>query len=614
MYSDIILQSKDLKQDAITELIEVIKELCNKKDQTLYFLINIYQYLIDKVFDYLDDNQLYKFYSILYGLLVCNLSFSKEFLYIIKSIETNDYILVKGNLKGITNIESFMGLVISKKTHKKLSMNSDCELKPNDINHSLQISQYANTSNDLTNQTHRNVKDTITSTNRSFNINRSNRGKTFIPNKNLPFITINFSALLSVNQIIDLIRRAFLNTDFMNVYSSIENDIMVFQFKESNCIKACWLNMRAKCGLISTSMLLHQIRIRIASNNVTNKTQYEHFLEFRCVNGNQSFLEKKISSVIKYISVQMLSISICKRSSKWNFNIEEAISTFISEKSLNCKFNKDYNKLIEEEGSIIELANAEASNYYEIYRILSQENYDVGKNIAGFVALFKEENKGLIESSSKIPSQMKQIICVIDDCISTFNNYFNYARDKKMTYVHPAVDKYIFNKVYFILYSLYSERYKNDNEIFIATKTKINERKSIDAVMDYLEIKPKYRSKEEKEYTGYIPYKPSIDSINKIEYEQSPMEKLETLMKASLELRNTILALTKGKGELESMDDELPLVIYITTQVTITNLPAELHMIEDYIIYTRSIINKETKVLTNLFSSIFYITNNSWND
>lgn len=48
------------------------------------------------------------------------------------------------------------------------------------------------------------------------------------------------------------------------------------------------------------------------------------------------------------------------------------------------------------------------------------------------------------------------------------------------------------------------------------------------------------------------------------------------------------------------MDEELPLSIFITTQVNVKNLPVELHLIEDYLQYSKS-LDKESKVLTNLF-------------
>jgi hypothetical protein len=54
------------------------------------------------------------------------------------------------------------------------------------------------------------------------------------------------------------------------------------------------------------------------------------------------------------------------------------------------------------------------------------------------------------------------------------------------------------------------------------------------------------------------------------------------------------------KYELTSMDEELPLFIYLTTQINVRNILAELYIIEDYLMNCKS-IDKESKVLTNLF-------------
>jgi hypothetical protein len=70
-------------------------------------------------------------------------------------------------------------------------------------------------------------------------------------------------------------------------------------------------------------------------------------------------------------------------------------------------------------------------------------------------------------------------------------------------------------------------------------------------------------------------------------------------MKASLELRNCILDITKGKAELCSMDEELPLFIYICTQIDIKNIISELNIIDHYLKYSQS-VDKESKVLTNM--------------
>lgn len=47
------------------------------------------------------------------------------------------------------------------------------------------------------------------------------------------------------------------------------------------------------------------------------------------------------------------------------------------------------------------------------------------------------------------------------------------------------------------------------------------------------------------------------------------------------------------------MDDELPLFIYLTTQINVKNIMVELNMIEDYLKFSKS-MDKESKVLTNL--------------
>lgn len=120
------------------------------------------------------------------------------------------------------------------------------------------------------------------------------------------------------------------------------------------------------------------------------------------------------------------------------------------------------------------------------------------------------------------------------------------------------------------------------------------------------QIKEKFRIKdEEKNNKLFFPYKPTIEAINKIEYEFNPREKFETLMKANLELKTTILDVTSGKCELDSMDDVLPLSIYVATQISLKNVVAEVNMIEDYFRFSKDCIDKESRVLTNLKVTFF---------
>jgi len=170
-----------------------------------------------------------------------------------------------------------------------------------------------------------------------------------------------------------------------------------------------------------------------------------------------------------------------------------------------------------------------------------------------------------------------------------------------LVYCRPAVEKFIFNKIYGVLYDMYNNKFAEDNNKFMA---KIEQIKLLgpEKIMEFLEVRSKFKgiSMDRK----YIPYKSTIDCINKIELEINPKDKFDSLMKASLEMRNFVLEITNGKGILNALDDELPLFIYCTTQVAIKNIFAELRMIEDYLQYSTS-IDKESKVLITLQVSYY---------
>ena len=145
-------------------------------------------------------------------------------------------------------------------------------------------------------------------------------------------------------------------------------------------------------------------------------------------------------------------------------------------------------------------------------------------------------------------------------------------------------------------------KYKKDNDIYLQKKKEINSKMSIDEIFAKMEIKQKLRGNDKQ------PFKYVIDIINKITFEKSLKRKFETITQASLELRNCVLDYTNCKFELESMDDELPITIYITTQINVDNLFAELFMIDDYIKFSLRDTTKQNKMVTNLLSSLMYIS------
>ena len=148
--------------------------------------------------------------------------------------------------------------------------------------------------------------------------------------------------------------------------------------------------------------------------------------------------------------------------------------------------------------------------------------------------------------------------------------------------------------------------FKKQNNDFLLVQKEINEKLSIKEIIEKIGIKQKFRSNED------LPYKSVIDILSMISFERSLRKKFEILTTASLEIRTCVLEYSNGKHELDSMDDELPIIIYIATQIKVANVFAELNIVDDYFrIISRDDL-MQNKMITNLLSSLIYITKN-WN-
>jgi hypothetical protein len=243
-------------------------------------------------------------------------------------------------------------------------------------------------------------------------------------------------------------------------------------------------------------------------------------------------------------------------------NIEHIIKEHMQQEKLNQmrlygipsgNTSRHYENLAEEDQSVVEASHKEASHYYEFYKLLSQENYELGRSAGDFLRDFREKNKNIEEASKYIPKQMESIIKFTEECISTFHCYYNYGKsntEKMLPYCRPACERYIYNKVYQLMYDIYYHRYEAENKKFLINQNEIRVRKSPHEIMEALGVNKSFRGEESSDWR-YLPYKSTIDCLNKIEYEVTPKEKFDTLMKASLELRNCILDITNGKVNMQ---------------------------------------------------------------
>ena len=447
-------------------------------------------------------------------------------------------------------------------------------------------------------------------------------------NNNLPWILVNIDMTYSNKQMLQKMIEAFQQAGTSVIDNTITQNSFIVIKKNNNIIQnLCSIFFRP------SSNPKIQVILRFLEN------QYNRLVEIKSLQGYHLENESLIINYLKKCIPFSKSIKIIRFSPGYFEAIDDelqkgymeyldrqgknlkssnilSINKYNRKKNSNKNVNNNSGSFIEENSNMLQKINKNATNYYEIYKILSQDNYDVGRAMTTFINEFRIKNEYIEKNYMRLPEQMKEIIETINICDDTFSNYFNMGKTFRLNHEiakqsKTAIDNFIFNKLYYQLYALYNRKYQKENEEFLYKKNIIKENYTIEEIMDFLEIKPQFRCLQTYENSGNsslcLPFKSTIDNMNKIEYEQNPNIKFNTLIEAGLELRNTVLGSNNGKSDLNSMDDELPIFIYCSTQINTKNAPAEYHMIEDYIKYSNINLD-ESKVLTNSIGAILYIS------
>ena len=328
-------------------------------------------------------------------------------------------------------------------------------------------------------------------------------------NSNLPWILINIEMSLNDTEMKLKMMEIIKLMGMTIIEDSIKDNSFKFVKRQKNIIKNLCSTIFSKKGEASE----FQVTIQFL------KDKYNRLVEIRSLKGNNYINETTIISYIKKFVKISKSMKIVRLSQGYFLNLENDLEKDFSEKEKLDKYKNQNNILlnssqrnlingsntyIEENISMLELINKQATSFYEIYKILSQENYSVGKDLAIFINEFKIKNENIDKSYNELPSQMKEIINMRNKCENTFSNYFNMGQTFKYNETAQknskiAIEKFLFNKVYYQLYDLYKKKYEKENEKFLEKKKKINEKYNIKEIMEYLEIRPKFRCLEEYE-------------------------------------------------------------------------------------------------------------------
>ena len=96
-----------------------------------------------------------------------------------------------------------------------------------------------------------------------------------------------------------------------------------------------------------------------------------------------------------------------------------------------------------------------------------------------------------------------------------------------------------------------------------------------------------------------VPYADAINELSKLSKLKSPREKLGTLLMMHSLMKSAVVDFHKGKEEVCSMDEELPIMIYILLHANLENASAEFNFVDDYVQFDPA-LESEKRLMTNL--------------
>ena len=325
------------------------------------------------------------------------------------------------------------------------------------------------------------------------------------PNQNLPMVIITVSVNLNRNQFLELIKNLFIKMKYKlicNIKNTEYENINIFEYHPKNCCEnikfICKKKFIRNQFQILTILKSNENNFNTGINTFLNDIN-ERKISIKAIKGNEQSIIQFIIDFLQKFSVSMNKIKIIKQSKcLLKYKIEENLLSIINNRKneiykksnipndlLNTSRNSNYQKLLNDE-TYVEKTNYQASKYYELYRILSKEDYELGKIINNFIDNIKKKYQSLIISQIYILDTkqiMIEIVKIIELCIKTLNSTYNNYQNNDSIYFSLASEQFLFSKIYYMIYDIYDKKYKKQNNDFLLVQKEINEKLSIKEII-----------------------------------------------------------------------------------------------------------------------------------
>lgn len=99
----------------------------------------------------------------------------------------------------------------------------------------------------------------------------------------------------------------------------------------------------------------------------------------------------------------------------------------------------------------------EATSYYQFHKILSDDSYTLGRSLSEFITEFQSRYDPQ-SASSLLPRPLHEIKSICESTVDSLFSHYNFGKsnaEKTMQYCRPAVEKFVFSKMYPLIFPIY---------------------------------------------------------------------------------------------------------------------------------------------------------------
>jgi len=233
-------------------------------------------------------------------------------------------------------------------------------------------------------------------------------------------------------------------------------------------------------------------------------------------------------------------------------------------------------QIIEEEEPVM-TCKIETTCYYEISRILSDQGYSLGKSVNDFLNSFPHQYRNPKESAELLPQPLESIKSLIENTVLSLFSDYNLGKgsnEKIMQFCRPAVEKYVFGKVFGNLIAIYKASTEELDSFVVMCRAKHFKDSEY---MDAFCVAEDFRLNGSRS-----PYSEAIESINKLENFACPLEQISCVSEMSNAIKTACVEHWKGEKEIPNLEQEINVMKFVLVKSKLESPAAYTKLMLDY--------------------------------